>query len=855
MGELTASAHLHGHGVRVGFSWHGGSQRPPLRVVRRRKAWPATANDGLVLVDLGRLFATPSRPWGLVEHTRYLLLNSTAEGGLLQAELVLFFQTAGDPTPERVELSVFNGSTLQSFTFTGLLGLTRSEEKPAEDRSDTLLHLQVDGSPVGTVRIASWNTGAKRFSWERPAQPILSADFELAETRSITSTSTRHSDTSERLLVTYTTTRGGVASQKLTVEDTYDPNADRWGLTLALEDGEPSRPGPSGLEPGTWYYYAAFVAESSPMTTFTTRPEWRAEVLVTGAQGMSERLYGLLPAVHRQHDEPDPSAEQAGQGQLRRFLQVFGAALDQARGLGESLTRRHDPHQVGTRQLAALARSIGWESAPGSSEHRLRTELSQATEVFSTTGTFLHLRTLVARETGWKCEVRDFVRHVLVTNGTPPDAWDLWWTLSSDGSDYTDTTTLEAPNPPGVDGRPAALTDVTKQVGVFWHSRRGGRRELWYRWATIRTFPAIRVMQDAPDDAPDFTATDENPAVVSDPQGLWLFWSSNRTGTWDVWGRKMTRLAANVPPTVAGMPERLTTHLTADDRNPAAVRTPDGRLWLFWQSNRRGPTDIWVRSLTKDVWDAPRRVTSGAPFDVMPVSVVGGDGKPRLLWCRDDGNRSRIYLSVLQSTGRGGEVWSPPEDISSAGTSGNFRDEAPTAVWWKNKLWVFWHSNRDNNAWTLWGRVQETNGWGPVFPMRVRFPGESTQRVLHESKEPVAVVQGEYLRLVWRSQWNHRMKRARTVNTLDKEGLARRGQPDEPIFYTYDAGTGPQDWYASGNVGIYVTPPAGSDHLKNLAQLERVKAWVERFRPLPARYFWILPSQAQAKVRVEVADK
>lgn len=846
MGELTASAHLRGHRVRVGFSWHGGIQRPPLRLVRRRKAWPATASDGLVLVDLGRLFSTPSQPWGRVEHTRYLLLNSTAEGGLLQAELVLLYRKAGDTAPWVVELSVFDGTTLQSFTYSGLAGVVRGEQTYS-DRRESLLTFQVEGPPLGTVRITSWNTGARRFSWERTGQPVLSADFEHADVRTTSSTATPQPDASGRILATFTTTRGTEVSQTLTVEDTYDPDADRWGLTLTLDDGEPSRLGQPGLDPGTWYYYAAFVAEVSAVLTFTTRPEWRAEVLVTGNQGMSERLYGLLPSVHRQHDEPDPASERAGQGQLRRFLQVFGATLDHARGLGESLLDRNDPHQVGTRQLGALARSLGWESAPGRNEHQLRTELGQAPEVFSTTGTFLHLRTLVARETGWKCEVRDFVRHVLVTNGTPPDDWDLWWTLSGEGTYYLNAATLESPNPPGVNGRPATLYDATTDnLGVFWHSRRGGRRELWYRWPGMSAV-ATRVMQGAPDDTPDLQANDENPAVVSDPDGLWLFWSSNRAGTWDVWGRKMTRTGvAGTPPTVAGMAERLTSHPSAESRNPTAVRTPDGRLWLFWQSNRRGPTDVWMRSLLNDVWDAPRRVTTGAPFDVMPAAVVGGDGKLRLLWSRDDGSRARIYLSVLQSSGMAGEVWSTPQDISSADLPGNFRDEAPTAVWWKNKLWVFWQSNRNQNAWTIWGRTQDpaTGVWGGAFPMRVRFPGErveSTQaKDLYGSKEPVAVVQGMNLRLVWRSQWNYRQNRARTVDTRDAAGLARQGQPDEPLYYTYDSGTGALDWYAAGSVGIYVTPPVGSDPANNVVQLERVKAWVERFRPLPARYFWFL---------------
>ena len=52
-------------------------------------------------------------------------------------------------------------------------------------------------------------------------------------------------------------------------------------------------------------------------------PVARGAAMATGEYGEGERLYQRLPAIHRAYDEPDAKVQ--GQGQLRRFLQIFAA--------------------------------------------------------------------------------------------------------------------------------------------------------------------------------------------------------------------------------------------------------------------------------------------------------------------------------------------------------------------------------------------------------------------------------------------------------------------------------------------------------------------------------------------------
>src|SRR5262249_31056469 len=116
----------------------------------------------------------------------------------------------------------------------------------------------------------------------------------------------------------------------VTVRFTEVPNPDTGDLdrSIAITDQAPlarTLDGfDPGLEPGVAYYYAAFEDTGGGFAAGTT---WTASALATGSHGFAEKLYALLPAVHRNYD--DPASGQQGTWQLRRFLGTFGPALDQ----------------------------------------------------------------------------------------------------------------------------------------------------------------------------------------------------------------------------------------------------------------------------------------------------------------------------------------------------------------------------------------------------------------------------------------------------------------------------------------------------------------------------------------------
>ena len=61
---------------------------------------------------------------------------------------------------------------------------------------------------------------------------------------------------------------------------------------------------------------------------------------------------------------------------------------------------------------------------------------------------------------------------------------------------------------------------------------------------------------------------------------------------------------------------------------------------------------------------------------------------------------------------------------------------------------------------------------------------------------------------------------------------------EDRAHYSYDTGQSNDAWYARGAVGLYLTPDT-VDRALIEGQVERVKSFVDPFRPLPVRYVWL----------------
>jgi phage tail-like protein len=807
--ELYAEADIRGKRIDLRWAWQTAGGRPGLRLLRRQRAYPTGPADGIIVLDLADLFIAPDTAWPRIARTVYLVSNSVTEGEQRQVEVALYFDAAGAAAPVVAVIAYYDAAA-------GSMQLVRVEEVSRTEQVeapappwDNVTTLEIWATPgggaevlVGQVVTSSGHADGltpDHVEWLPTSDPAVALDFDRVEAHETMTGDIAAAPDSFH--ATVAVTRNGEPWRTATLEEALDPDTGDWNGSVTLAD--------QGLAPETVYYYALFAPDPAIPGAFTSDPTWRTLAMATGHYGLDEHLYSLLPALHRRYDEPAP-------GPLRSFLQIFGAALDQARSQAEGLRGRHDVLDVRADLLPHLARWIGWEPDQTLDTLSQRNDILHAAEVYETVGTLPNLCALINRGTGWECRIKEFVHNVMLTNAPEPiHLWEIWVSVHN-GAAWGDPATVTRTD--GFDGRPAAVVDAADQAWLFWHAARPAgagtdRREIWLQRLDGVDPEPRRAMLDAPDDAPRLTYTDEEPAAVVAGPRIWLFWSSNRDGRWNIWARPFD----GVP---GGAPVRLTDH-RADDRHAAAVLDAGGRTWLFWQSNRRGPTDIWSRVHDGSTWGLPARITTATFRHEMPAAALDGAGQIWLFYAADLGDRRNIHLQVFDGT-----AWQAPEPV----TDSLSRDEAPAPVFWNGQMWLFWHSNRDG-SWQVWGMVHDGASWGAPFPVTTGPTAD---------KEPVAVVDGAgELRLFWRSQRRGETYRSRTIDTSDPAMLAQLGTFQDRAHYLYDTSRENEDWYARDAVGLYLTPDT-ADAAEIQGQLERVGTFVEPFRPLPARFVWIL---------------
>jgi phage tail-like protein len=186
---------------------------------------------------------------------------------------------------------------------------------------------------------------------------------------------------------------------------------------------------PEGLTPGTTYYY-----ELAGPTLPGDRDAYRGAATPTEVHRSGRLLYDQLPAILRRHDVTSAPARASGaipeatpeNGQLRRFVDLFGAAADHLRSRADGLRGIHDVDSVDHRLLPHLAAWLGWDLSFGKPIPIQRHEIKFAAFLYRLTGTLPGTMIWVKRLTGWDTRIKEFWRNVLFTNdlGNPDDPTD-----------------------------------------------------------------------------------------------------------------------------------------------------------------------------------------------------------------------------------------------------------------------------------------------------------------------------------------------------------------------------------------------------------------------------------------------
>ncbi|KQN31434.1 hypothetical protein ASF00_01095 [Sphingomonas sp. Leaf34] len=196
---------------------------------------------------------------------------------------------------------------------------------------------------------------------------------------------------------------------------------------VAIVDGGNT---PLSLAPGITYYYELRYTDPAGDGV-----RLRATGMPAAPFGLNRTLYDMLPAAHRQRDVtlrqptiesatiPEASVGQPGRaavaGQLRRFLDPFGAALDAMRSSAEGLWSLRDVDAVDARHLPLLAEWLGWRLGDTDAVPLARNELKAAPRLYRSLGSITSYRAIVQRYTGWTTRVAEFAQFIARANDPP----------------------------------------------------------------------------------------------------------------------------------------------------------------------------------------------------------------------------------------------------------------------------------------------------------------------------------------------------------------------------------------------------------------------------------------------------
>lgn len=192
------------------------------------------------------------------------------------------------------------------------------------------------------------------------------------------------------------------------------------------------------------------------------------------------------------------------------------------------------------------------------------------------------------------------------------------------------------------DTEPAAFEDAVGNLWLFWSSRRNGTWDIWYSRHDGSSWGPPKALTTA-------AQPDREPFALFDPASggrIWIFWSRKKAnGLWNIFFRTTAKLDFNTL-TDADWTEFEMTPVPAsyDNREPAAVLSGPGTVELHFASNRIDGWQIWSKSLTVTTQGADTAITDGQFTRRAPAPLNAGAGALRLFFRAND---SSVYASAV----------------------------------------------------------------------------------------------------------------------------------------------------------------------------------------------------------------
>jgi hypothetical protein len=171
-------------------------------------------------------------------------------------------------------------------------------------------------------------------------------------------------------------------------------------------------------------------------------------------------------------------------------------------------------------------------------------------------------------------------------------------------------------------------------------------------------------------------------AIATQPDGaIWVFWTERSKDEWQLWGRRKKGASWQGA-------ERLATE--GSNTFLRAASSPDGQVFLVWQSYRGGQSDIFLRAFSNGTWSNEMRVSESPANDWEPAVAAGPDGAAYIAWDTYDKGNYDVQFRAFQN----GKL----EPLRPLTTSPRFQAHASVAIDGRGLPWVAWDESGVNWA-------------------------------------------------------------------------------------------------------------------------------------------------------------
>jgi hypothetical protein len=139
------------------------------------------------------------------------------------------------------------------------------------------------------------------------------------------------------------------------------------------------------------------------------------------------------------------------------------------------------------------------------------------------------------------------------------------------------------------------------------------------------------------------------PSVAVDGQGrAWVFWSENKNGNFDVYGRV---IEGNSPKGRIQISNE-----AGSDIDPVAARAADGSIWVAWQGWRNGRAAIFTAEQSGEKFSAPHKISTSNADEWNPAISADKSGRISVAWDSYRNGNYDVYVRTAVNKEWGKEI-------------------------------------------------------------------------------------------------------------------------------------------------------------------------------------------------------